>query len=87
MAQLKQTYLAKDGKEFKTSIEADGHDRAVEMKGKIDEYCKAVGIKLDKSQAGFLRKHLPGFAVFMESGVVLEESKETGAESAEPAAA
>lgn len=69
MAQAKVTYLSKDNKEFDTELQADARDKFLEVEPQIEAYITAAG--LAKAQAGLMRKHIAGFLVFQEKGVVV----------------
>jgi hypothetical protein len=76
MAQIKHTYLSRDGKEFATELEADGRDKFLDMQDSIEAYCAAAN--LHKAQAGLMRKHLPGYAAFVETGKIEAGMVEAG---------
>ena len=76
MAKIKQTFLSRDDKEFATALEADGRDKFLDMQDSIEAYI--VAAKLQKAQAGLMRKHLPGYQAFLETGKA--EAAEAGAE-------
>jgi hypothetical protein len=62
MAQAKTKYVATDGTEFDTELEADTRNAEISEKGTIEAYCEHSG--LAKAQKGLLRKHLAGFIAF-----------------------
>jgi len=65
MAQIKQIFVADDGKEFATEAAADAHNMALQVGNHVEAYIQANGIT--KAQAGLFRKHLPGYLAFRES--------------------
>ncbi len=84
MAKIKQVYVSRDGKEFESEVEADAHERSLDMQENIEKYIVASG--LQKAQAGLMRKHLPAFATFVETGYVAPvETKPAPEAQADPA--
>jgi hypothetical protein len=74
MAKAKVTYLSQDGKEFETELQADARDKFLEVAPQIEAYIVAAG--LAKAQAGLMRKHIAGFLVFQEKGVVVDNGSD-----------
>lgn len=71
MAKIISKYLSDDGKEFDTAEAADAHNASIQHAKLIEAYI--VHAKLEKAQAGLLRKHLAGFIAFEASYVPSEE--------------
>lgn len=67
MATAVTKFKSKDGKEFDTELEADGHDASLANAGVIEAFI--VASKAGKAAAGFLRNNLPKFLVFQASYV------------------
>jgi hypothetical protein len=59
MATIKQTFLASDGKEFKTEHEADAHDLYKSIAHKIDDFTTASNLK--PAQATLARTYITGY--------------------------
>lgn len=70
MAKTKQIFVADDGTEFETEMEANAYELSLSMAAKIDEYIESTGV--GKGPAGLLRKHLPAFTAFLQA----EEAKD-----------
>lgn len=68
MANQKITFIADDGKEFTDEGAADAHNASLKHSAKVEEYIAAAG--LEKAGAGLARKHLPAFALFLETGTL-----------------
>ena len=60
-----QLYITTDGKEFKSEMDARGHDTALKISSVVEGYIAEAGMKHKKAQAGLLRKHLPAFIGWM----------------------
>lgn len=59
MAQVKQVFIANDGKEFGTEAEADAHDVALAAADSIKSYVTGAGLK--KAQATLVSKHIAAY--------------------------
>jgi hypothetical protein len=65
MATTKTIYVAADGKEFDTEQDCNAHEVGLRLQVRIDEYIESAG--LVKANAGFLRRHIPGFIAFSDA--------------------
>lgn len=65
MAILKTVYVAKDGRTFDNEPDCLQHEIFLDMQSEIEVYIAEE--HLVKANAGFLRKHLAGFALFQKS--------------------
>jgi hypothetical protein len=66
MAKTRQVYIAEDGKEFDTEAECNAHDAGLANSAVIEAYITHA--KLEKAQAGLMRKHIAGYIAFAASG-------------------
>lgn len=64
MAKTKTTFLADDGKEFATELEADAHNKYNAIEHRIEDFIDET--KQPKATAGLLRRLLPQYLVFVE---------------------
>lgn len=65
MAELIQRFKTADGKVFNSEVEADGHEAYLKIKGAVEAFIEASGLKL--AQAGLVRKYGPALLNFMET--------------------
>lgn len=79
--EISQLYKTRDGKTFDNKIEAEGHERGLDMAVSIGTYLEAIGANPKKALAGTLRKHLAGYAAFIDGLMPKPEvEQEDGAE-------
>ena len=69
-------YLSNDAKEFATEAEADARNMFLKVQDSIDAYIAES--RLEKAQAGLMRKHIPGYLAFAERGAVELAASATG---------
>jgi hypothetical protein len=83
MARAITKFAANDGTEFNTEAEALAHDAREAVKAKVEEYVAAA--KVHKTHAGYLRRVLPDYMAWIETGVTTlgAEPAEQPAETAE----
>lgn len=79
MATAVQKFLAADGTEYNTELEADGHDEALKSKDLIEAYIAAS--KVQKAQAGALRNQLPKFLAFAKTWTPPAPAADAGGEA------
>lgn len=65
MAKTKTIYVAADGKEFESEQDCNAHEIGLRLQVRIEDYISTAG--LVKANAGFLRRHIPGFIAFSEA--------------------
>ncbi len=59
MVQQVVSFRTSDGKVFTSEIEANGHEKYLQIKPQIDGFIEAAGLK--KASAGFARNIIPAF--------------------------
>lgn len=64
MAQQKITYLANDGKEFKTEAEALAHDHFKAIEHRVEDFI--VAQELGKAAAGLVRRLIPLYEIHVK---------------------
>lgn len=65
--QTRSLFVTSDGKEFKVQAEAEAHQAGLDSKPLIEGYI--THSKLEKAQAGLMRRHLAAFLAFQETFV------------------
>lgn len=78
MATAKTTYLASDGKEFKTAEEADRHDLGLKYAPELDKYVATLDLRAESERGLTLSRNrvkrtLLSFLIWRDTGVTTQE--------------